>query len=143
MLIILFDPNNENLSNDEKLFIKSLQNKYMNLTYASLCDQFGCSSKANLVFKGMMFEVSKISDLGRWFEKTVVEKSDSEFVRPLMKEVFSFPSDHTPPSSIASSTTSSNNSVQSIGSVQIPSVQYQSTLVGDKIDIKQEAILHD
>nr|ASL70498.1 nuclear receptor [Brachionus rotundiformis] len=136
MLIILFDPINDTLNTDERVMIKNLQDKYMNLTFASLCERMGCMNKANLVLKGMLFEVSKINDLAKWFERTVVEKSDSEFVRPLMKEVFSFPSDHTPPSSINSSSASS--SVQSVSSLPPSSVGFN-----EKSDIKQEAYSHD
>nr|ASL70609.1 nuclear receptor [Brachionus koreanus] len=136
MLIVLFDPINDTLNADERVLIKNYQEKYMNLAFASLSDRLGCGNKANLVLKGMLFEVSKINDLAKWFERTVVEKSDSEFVRPLMKEVFSFPSDHTPPSSINSSSASS--SVQSVNSLPPASVGYY-----DNIDIKQEAFSHD
>ena len=136
MLIVLFDPNNDTLSVDERAKVKDLQDKYMNLTFSSLCDILGCVNKANLVLKGMLFEVNKINDLAKWFEKTVVEKCDSEFVRPLMKEVFSFPSDHTPPSSINSSSASS--SVQSVSSMPPGSVSFN-----EKTDIKQEAFSYD
>nr|ASL70576.1 nuclear receptor [Brachionus plicatilis] len=136
MLIILFDPINDTLNASERVMIKSLQEKYMNLTFASLCDRLACAAKANLVLKSMLFEVNKISDLARWFERTVVERSDSEFVRPLMKEIFSFPSDHTPPSSINSSSASS--SVQSVSSMPPSSAGFN-----EKTDIKQEAFSQD
>lgn len=136
MLIVLFDPSNDALTADERVDIKNLQEKYMNLTFSSLCDRFGCVNKANLVLKGMLFEANKINDLAKWFERTVVEKCDSEFVRPLMKEVFSFPSDHTPPSSINSSSASS--SVQSVSSIPPGSVGFT-----EKTDIKQESFAHD
>lgn len=135
MLVILFDPQNDLLTSDEKVFIKSLQDKYLNLMYASLCEKLGCTNKAGLVLKGMLFEANKISDLARWFERTVQEKSDSEYVRPLMKEVLSLPQDNTPPSSIVSSSTPS-----SVLSATPSSLSYTHSM-SVKTDIKNE--LHE
>ena len=109
MLIVLFDPLNENLTLREKRIVSELQNKYVTLIYAYLCESFGTST-AELTFKGMIFELNKVNELSRWFEKAVVEKSNYEYVRPLMKEVFSFPTDSTPPMSSASFYTSSSSS---------------------------------
>lgn len=109
MLIVLFDPLNENLTLREKRIVSELQNKYVTLIYAYMCESFGTST-AELTFKGMIFELNKVNELSRWFEKAVVEKSNYEYVRPLMKEVFSFPTDSTPPMSSASFYTSSSSS---------------------------------
>ncbi len=99
MLIVIFDPLNASLNADEKALISKLQNKYVALIYSYMRDKFG-SPKAELMFKGMVFELSKVSELSRCFERAIAQKSNSEYVRPLMKEVFSFPSNHnTPPSS--------------------------------------------
>ena len=90
MLIVLFEPSNEYLSKEEKSLIGDLQNKYITLLYAFLKDKFG-SPKAELVYKSITFELGKIIELSKWFEKTVTERSNHEFVRPLMKEVLSIP----------------------------------------------------
>jgi hypothetical protein len=102
MLILIFDPLNENLTNDEKKIVSNLQNKYVTLMYAYMRENLG-SPKAELTFKGIIYEINKVNILANWFEKTVVEKSNYEYVRPLMKEIFSFPSGSTPTASSASS----------------------------------------
>jgi len=87
MLIVLFDPYNEKLTESEKSNVAKLQNKYVTLLHAYLSEIMG-SPRAEHTFKSILVEISKINDLGKWFEKTVAEKSSCDFVRPLMKEVF-------------------------------------------------------
>ena len=129
MLIVLFDPLNENLTLKEKRIVSELQNKYVTLIYAYMCESFGAST-AELTFKGMIFELNKVNELSRWFEKAVVEKSNYEYVRPLMKEVFSFPTDSTPPMSSASfytSSSSSSNPSSYPSSISITSSNFDSS----------------
>ncbi len=87
MLVVLFDPQNEWLDASEKIFIEELQNKYVTLLYSYMCNNFG-TSHAEFTFKGLIFELNKINDLSKLFERAVVEKSNFEEVRPLMQEVF-------------------------------------------------------
>lgn len=89
MLITLFDPLNSALSADEKTRVEELQSKYISLLYSHLRDYFG-SPKAELKYKGFLFEMSKVTELSSWFEKTVAEQANQDSIRPLMKEVFSF-----------------------------------------------------
>ena len=115
MLIVLFEPANEFLSEREKHFVTNLQTKYITLLYAYLRFKFG-SPKAELIYKTITFELGKIIELSKWFEKTVAEKSDHEFVRPLMKEVFSIPIEKT------------DSSIKSVSSNQTPVNSYSSCL---------------
>jgi hypothetical protein len=90
MLVTLFDPLNEQLTNNEKKCIGVLQTKYISLLYLLMRERFG-SPRAEIKLKEIIFEMSKVNELSRWFEKTVIEQSNVKCVRPLMKEVFSFP----------------------------------------------------
>jgi hypothetical protein len=89
MLVVLFDPQNELLDENEKNLIEELQNKYITLLYSYICDTQG-ASHAEFTFKRLIVELNKISDLSKLFERAVVEKSNYESVRPLMKEIFLF-----------------------------------------------------
>lgn len=131
MLITVFDPINPNLTEEEKNYITKIQNKFVSLFYAYMCENYGVE-KAGLVFKGIMFEVGKIGDLAKFFEKAVVEKANYEYVRPLMKEVFSFPNDNTPPSS----NNSSANSCERPESVSV----CEARAVSNESDFKLESI---
>jgi hypothetical protein len=107
MLIVIFDSTNENLTQEEKKVVSSLQNKYVTLIYAYMREMLG-SPKAELTFKGIIYEINKVNMLANWFERTVVEKSNYEYVRPLMKEIFSFPLGNTPIASTNNSPASSS-----------------------------------
>jgi len=111
MLIVLFDPYNDKLSESEKATVAKLQNKYVTLLHAYLCEIMG-SPRAEHTFKAILIEISKINDLGKWFEKTVAEKSSCDFVRPLMKEVFGIAT----PANSAASTPIASSQPSSIGS---------------------------
>jgi len=111
MLIVLFDPYNDKLSDSEKTTVAKLQNKYVSLLHAYLCDLMG-SPQAEQTFKAILIEISKINDLGKWFEKTVAEKSSCDFVRPLMKEVFGIAT----PANSAASTPIASSQPSSVGS---------------------------
>jgi len=89
MLVVLFDPQNELLDDNEKNLIEELQNKYITLLYSYICDTQG-ASHVEFTFKSLIVELNKISDLSKLFERAVVEKSNYESVRPLMKEIFLF-----------------------------------------------------
>ncbi len=106
MLVIIFDPTNESLQENERKLISQLQNKYVTLMYAYIHENMGLP-KSELTFKGIAYEINKVNLLASWFERTVLEKSNYEYVRPLMKEIFSFPMGNTPlcgsPASIKSS----------------------------------------
>lgn len=116
LLIILFDPNNENLMPHEKGQIIKLQNKYVTLFHAYMCDNFGVT-KGVITFKSILYEMNKVNDLAQWFEQTVAEKSNYEYVRPLMKEVFNLPSvEATPPASVSNAFTP--HSVSNVASVK-------------------------
>jgi hypothetical protein len=104
MLIVLFDPSNENLDENEKLLVARLLNKYISLLYSYMNEKIG-NEKASYLFKSVLFEVNRCKDLALWFERAVIEKSNYDYIRPLMKEVFSFPND-TPPSSISTNVSS-------------------------------------
>jgi hypothetical protein len=114
MLVVLFDPQNEWLDASEKILIEELQNKYVTLLYSYMCNNFG-SSHAEFTFKGLIFELNKINDLSKLFERAVVEKSNYEEVRPLMQEVFCLSNANTPP--LSNSTFSSSQYSSMSGSV--------------------------
>jgi hypothetical protein len=120
MLIVLFDPYNEKLNETEKANVAKLQNKYVTLLHAYLCEIMG-SPRAEHTFKSILVEISKINDLGKWFEKTVAEKSSCDFVRPLMKEVFGIatPANSAASTPIVSSHPSSADSSCSVKSNKI------------------------
>lgn len=86
MLIVVFDPQNELLDENEKLLIETFQNKYVNLLYSYACDTFSASN-AEFVFKSFILELNKINELSKLYERAVVENSNPESVRPLMKEI--------------------------------------------------------
>lgn len=90
LLIVLFDPMNDQLTDTERDQIIKLQNKYVTLFHAYMCENFG-KEKGSITFKSIIYEMNKVNDLAAWFEKVVAEKSNYEYVRPLMKEVFSLP----------------------------------------------------
>ena len=117
MLVVLFDPQNEWLDSNEKVLIEELQNKYVTLLYSYMCDNFG-RTHAEVAFKGLIFELNKINDLSKMFEKAVVEHSNYEEVRPLMQEVFCLSNINTPPAS--TSTMSHYSSVSSINTNNNP-----------------------
>ena len=114
MLVVLFDPQNEWLDASEKIFIEELQNKYVTLLYSYMCNNFG-TSHAEFTFKGLIFELNKINDLSKLFERAVVEKSNFEEVRPLMQEVFCLSNANTSP--LSNSTFSSSQYSSMSGSV--------------------------
>lgn len=43
---------------------------------------------ADIAFSTIISELNKINELSKWFKSTVDKKSDKDFVRPLMKEIF-------------------------------------------------------
>jgi hypothetical protein len=110
MLIVLFDPSNENLSKCENHDVKKLMYKYISLLYSFMKENFG-KEKSAFLLKAFLFEVNRINDLACWFEKAVIEKSNYDFIRPLMKEVFSIPSDTSPYSMSTNVSTSMPNSL--------------------------------
>ncbi len=120
MLVVLFDPQNEWLDPSEKILIEELQNKYVTLLYSYMCSNFG-TSNAEFTFKGLIFELNKINDLSKLFERAVVEKSNYEEVRPLMQEVFCLSNANTPPPSNTISSMSSTNSIYSTNSSSVNS----------------------
>lgn len=130
MLIVVFDPSNPNLSESERSRVSELLDKYVGLLHAYMNDKFG-TERTQYLFKEILFEVNRIGDLAAWFERTVAENSNYDYIRPLMKEVFSFSStcgstansyqnsaENTPPSSI-------NSNASSVMSTQHHSVHSQ------------------
>lgn len=81
---------NDQLTDTERGQIVKLQNKYVTLFHAYICENFG-REKGSITFKSIIYEMNKVNDLAAWFEKVVAEKSNYEYVRPLMKEVFGLP----------------------------------------------------
>lgn len=139
MLVVLFDPQNEWLNASEKILIEELQNKYVTLLYSYMCDNFG-TSNAEFTFKGLIFELNKINDLSKLFERAVVEKSNYEEVRPLMQEVFCLSYSNTPPpSNTVSSYSSKSNSIYSNNSSSVNSY-YDSANTNSNKNIRHENI---
>ena len=88
MLVVLFDPENDSLDADERILVESIENKYITLLYACICDRLG-KSCAESTLNGIIFELSKIKSLSVLFKKAVAENSNHEKIQPLMQEVFS------------------------------------------------------
>jgi len=130
LLIVIFDPMNDTLSDEERLQIVRLQNKYVTLLHAFLCDSFG-KDKGAITFKSLLYEMNKVNDLAQWFERVVAEKSNYEYVRPLMKEVFSLPTQSASGMNTASASTPEAStppaSVSMASSVAAPSSNLPTT----------------
>ena len=60
LLIVIFDPMNDTLSDEERLQIVRLQNKYVTLLHAFLCDSFG-KDKGAITFKSLLYEMNKVT----------------------------------------------------------------------------------
>lgn len=61
LLIVIFDPMNDTLNDEERLQIVRLQNKYVTLLHAFLCDSFG-KDKGAITFKSLLYEMNKVTE---------------------------------------------------------------------------------
>lgn len=59
LLIVLFDPINDQLDESERVQIVRLQNKYVTLFHAYMCDSFG-KDKGYVTFKSIIYEMNKV-----------------------------------------------------------------------------------
>ena len=133
MLVVLFDAQNDALDASERCHVEELQNKYVTLLYSYMCESFG-ATRAEVVFKGLIFELNKINDLSKLFERAVVEKSNYEDVRPLMQEVFCLSSvNTTPPATNSSHYSSSVASAYSNGDGSLSNnSMYETSMASNK-----------
>lgn len=60
LLIVLFDPMNDQLTESERAQIVKLQNKYVTLFHAYMCDSFG-RDKGSITFKSIIYEMNKVT----------------------------------------------------------------------------------
>ena len=114
LLVVLFDPLNEALSEDERKTVRNLQDKYVSLLYAYLSETFG-SPHAEITFKTAIYEIRRAKELAYCFQRAVQDGTSQESVRPLMREVLCI---EQPLST--SSLSSSNESLDSVLSM-VPS----------------------
>jgi hypothetical protein len=92
MLVVLFDPKNEALNKNDQKLIDNLHKKYLNLTFYYLCHVFGAERGENK-FISFTKELKNANELSRYFSIAILKESNSEYLRPLMKEVFCLHSD--------------------------------------------------
>ncbi len=64
------------------------QLKYVKLLYAYLYDELGLDM-ADLAFNTIVTEMNKVNKLSKIFKSAVDQNSDTDIIRPLMKEIFS------------------------------------------------------
>jgi len=88
LLIFLFDPYCPKLNTDEQSKVKMQQLKYVKLLYAYLYDELGLDM-ADLAFNTIVTEMNKVNKLSKIFKSAVDQNSDTDIIRPLMKEIFS------------------------------------------------------
>jgi len=87
LLIFLFDSYCPKLEPEEQTKIKMQQLKYVKLLYAFLYDKLGLDM-ADMAFNTIVTEMNKVNKLSKIFKSAVDENSDTDIIRPLMKEIF-------------------------------------------------------
>ena len=102
VVIIMFEPSTATLDADERRIVEQVHRRYSSALYSYMCDYLGVDN-ATEKNKRISSELGKLSDLARWFERSLFHHSNFDAVRPLIRELFNLPTASAPDDASSSS----------------------------------------